>query len=172
MDAFAVALGAGLSGRARGLRAGMRLSFHFGLFQFLMPVLGWLLGSRFADLLAPVDHWIAFGLLAWIGTRMIRDAGRDADLPGGGDPSRGWTLLLLSVATSIDALAVGVTLAMLQVRIWYPSVVIGLVTWLVSGLGHRWGDRLGRRTGETLTVAGGIMLWLVGLRILWEHLAR
>ena len=170
MDAFAVSLGAGTSGLAVGPRAAFRLSFHFGLFQFMMPAIGWFLGVRVAPVIESIDHWIAFGLLAFVGARMIH-AGFD---PEGqtytSDPSRGMTLVMLSVATSIDALAIGLTLAMLQVRIWYPSVVIGVVTGGLSLVGLRLGSRLGARFGKRMEIAGGLILVLIGLRILISHL--
>ncbi len=170
MDAFAVALGAGASGRARGRRAAFRLSFHFGLFQFLMPVIGWLIGTRVAGLIAAFDHWVAFALLAVVGARMVR-AGLDASAEAGaGDPSRGATLIMLSVATSLDALAIGLTLAMLRVDIWYPSAVIGLVAGALSLAGLRLGSRLGARFGKRMEIAGGVVLILVGLHILLSHL--
>jgi len=176
MDAFAVSLSAGASGHASTFRSMFRLSFHFGLFQFLMPVLGWYAGSRVAHLITAVDHWIAFGLLVLVGLRMIRSAGRDPDSipqPGilGIDPSRGLNLIMLSVATSIDALAVGLSLAMLQLDIWYPSVVIGFITALLSLFGLRLGNRLGVRFGQRMEGIGGILLILIGIRILVEHLA-
>ena len=170
MDAFAVSLGAGASGQAVGGRAEFRLSFHFGLFQFLMPVAGWFLGVRIAALLASVDHWIAFGLLVFVGARMIR-SGFDKDGKAyTSDPSRGLTLVLLATATSIDALAIGLSLGMLRVRIWYPSVVIGVVTGGLSLLGIRLGARLGTRFGKPMEIAGGAILSLLGLRILLAHL--
>jgi putative Mn2+ efflux pump MntP len=170
MDAFAVSLAAGTSGQAVGGRAAFRLSFHFGLFQFLMPVIGWFLGVRIAPLMASVDHWIAFGLLVFVGVRMIR-AGFD---PEGQtfttDPSRGLTLVMLAIATSIDALAIGLSLAMLRVKIWYPSVVIGVVTSGLSLLGIRLGTQLGARFGKRMEIVGGAILNLIGLRILLSHL--
>ncbi|MBU0743167.1 manganese efflux pump MntP family protein [bacterium] len=169
MDAFAVSVGAGAAGRARGARATFRLAFHFGLFQFIMPVIGWLAGSTVARRVASVDHWIAFALLAWIGGGMIRAAFR-ADENDRPDPSRGWSLVLLSVATSIDALAVGFSLALLGVRIWQPSVVIGLVAAAFSAVGHRGGDRLGRRFGKRAEFTGGVILAGIGVKILVEHL--
>ena len=176
MDAFAVSVGAGTSGRAPGRRAAFRLAFHFGLFQALMPVLGWWLGMRVAAGLAPVDHWLAFGLLAFIGARMVRGGLAPGDAPRGGDPSRGASLLMLSLATSIDAFAVGLSLAMLRVRIWEPAAVIGVVTALMTWFGHRAGSRLrgalgrGHELGGRLEVAGGVLLILVGLNILVGHL--
>ncbi|MDO8943208.1 MAG: manganese efflux pump MntP family protein [Desulfobacterales bacterium] len=176
MDAFAVSVSAGTSGRAVGRRAAFRLAFHFGLFQALMPVLGWWLGTRVAARLAPVDHWLAFGLLAFIGARMVRAGLAPDGAPRAGDPSRGASLLMLSVATSIDAFAVGLSLAMLQVRIWEPAAVIGVVTALMTWFGHRAGSRLRGAMGQDhalggrLEVAGGILLILVGLNILVGHL--
>jgi len=165
MDAFAVSLSAGASGRARGKRAAFRLSFHFGLFQFMMPVIGWYAGTRLADFVGAVDHWIAFGLLIWVGGRMIRSGFRGSESVAG-DPSRGMTLVALSLATSIDALAVGLSLAMLRVAIWQPSVLIGLITAGLSLIGLRLGDLLGHRFGHRMELAGGVLLVLIGLRIL------
>jgi manganese efflux pump family protein len=170
MDASAVSMAAGASGQAFGGRAAFRLSFHFGLFQFLMPVMGWYLGSTVAPLIAHVDHWIAFGLLAFVGGRMVRSGlSRDeGSVPA--DPSRGLTLVALSVATSIDALAIGLSLAMLGVKIWYPSVVIGLVTAGLSLLGLRVGTRFGTRFGMRMEIAGGVILVAIGGRLLISHL--
>lgn len=170
MDACAVAVGCGASGQARGARAGFRLSFHFGLFQFLMPVVGWMAGMRIGRFVAPWDHWIAFGLLMVVGVRMIR-AGFGPSLESQiADPSRGLTLLMLAVATSIDALAIGLSLAMLRVSIWYPSVVIGIVTFGVSLAGFQFGSALGVKFGKRMEIAGGVILCLIGLRILVAHL--
>ena len=170
MDAFAVALGCGASGQARGARAGFRLSFHFGLFQFMMPVAGWAAGVRIERLVLAWDHWIAFGLLVFVGVRMIR-AGLHPNLESRlGDPSRGFRLVLLAVATSIDAFAIGLSLAMLRVSIWYPSVVIGVVTLGVSMAGFQFGSKLGARFGKRLEIAGGAILLVLGLQILASHL--
>jgi len=169
MDAFAVALGCGASGQARGARAGFRLAFHFGLFQFMMPVAGWAAGVRIERLVSAWDHWIAFGLLVFVGARMIR-AGLNPRLETRpGDPSRGLKLVMLAVATSIDAFAIGLSLAMLRVSIWYPSVVIGVVTLGVSMAGFQFGSKLGARFGKRMEVAGGAILLLIGLRILASH---
>ena len=169
MDAFAVSLGAGATGHARDGRAVFRLSFHFGLFQFLMPVIGWFLGSTIAPYIAAVDHWIAFGLLTFVGGRMIR-AGLDAGQETlANDPSRGLTLVALCVATSIDALAIGLSLAMLGVTIWYPSVVIGVVTGGLSLVGLRLGTRLGTRFGKRMEIVGGLILFGIGVRLVLSH---
>jgi len=170
MDAFAVSLAAGSLEEVRGGRAAFRLSFHFGLFQFLMPVIGWYAGSTVVTFIESVDHWIAFGLLAYVGVRMIRSGMASASPSFRGDPSRGTTLVILSLATSIDALAVGLSLAMIQVSVWYPSAVIGTVTAALSLVGVRMGNRLGERFGKRMGIAGGVILNVIGLRILLDHL--
>src|SRR6056297_488407 len=120
MDAFAVSVAAGTTGLLKK-RAIFRLSFHFGLFQFLMPVIGWYTGSRIAPLVSSVDHWLAFGLLIFVGVRMIIGGIKPPSEKMINDPSRGMTLVMLAVATSIDALAVGFSLAMMEIKIWYPA---------------------------------------------------
>ena len=168
MDACAVSIVAGATLPAVTPRPAFRLSFHFGLFQFLMPVLGWFAGSRISHLVAAVDHWVACGLLAIIGVRMIRSGWRADTSAPVGDPSRGWALVLLSVATSIDAFAIGLSLAMLRVNIWYPSAV---VTAGLSLAGLQIGRRRGNRFGRRMEIVGGCILLLIGLRILIVHLA-
>ncbi len=170
MDAVAVSLAASASNRARGARATFRLSFHFGLFQFLMPVAGWFLGASVARHLGSIDHWVAFGLLTLVGGRMIRAALRGDETHLAADPSRWPTLILLSVATSIDALAVGLTLAMLGSGIWYASFIIGLVTAGLSCLAILLGARVGRAVGRRMEAVGGLALIAIGTRILWQHL--
>ena len=170
MDAFAVALAAGASGRASGARATFRLSFHFGLFQFLMPVLGWFGGSLVASRIASVDHWIAFGLLAYIGGRMVRSGLAAPDDSKTGDPSKGMSLLMLSVATSIDALAVGLSMGMLRVSVWYPAMIIGIVAAAMTLAGIKLGRHLGLRFGQRMEVVGGAVLIGIGLKVLIEHL--
>ncbi|HUU01827.1 MAG TPA: manganese efflux pump MntP family protein [Myxococcota bacterium] len=170
MDAFAVSLAAGASRQAGGTGAAFRLSFHFGLFQFIMPVIGWYAGIGVAGTIAAYDHWVAFGLLALVGIRMIVSGTDSRKNSHSRDPSRGLTLLVLSVATSIDALAVGLSLAMIRVNIWYPSIVIGLVTACLSIVGLRLGGRLGVRFGKRMEIAGGGLLVLIGMRILLAHI--
>lgn len=170
MDAVAVSLAASASNRSRGARALFRLSFHFGLFQFLMPIAGWFIGESVARYISPVDHWIAFGLLSLVGVRMIRAGTAGPDAKPAGDPSRGSTLILLSVATSIDALAVGLTLAMLGSGIWTASLVIGVVTASLSCLAVLVGTRAGQAFGRRMEVVGGLALVAIGTRILWQHL--
>jgi manganese efflux pump family protein len=170
MDAFAVCLGAGTTGHITGPRPVFRLAFHFGLFQALMPILGWLLGSTVQRWIAPFDHWIAFVLLAFVGVRMIR-SGLDADAEAqAADPSRGATLIMLSVATSIDALAVGLSLAVLSVGIIYPAIVIGIVAAAMSLLGIFLGGRLGKAFGKRMEIVGGLILIGIGVRVVISHL--
>ncbi|MFH1907801.1 MAG: manganese efflux pump MntP family protein [Chloroflexota bacterium] len=170
MDAFAVCLGAGTQQQTSGARPTFRLSFHFGLFQFLMPVVGWFAGATIVRYIAAYDHWVAFALLAFVGVRMIRSGLDKNHETHQNDPSRGWSLILLSIAVSIDALAIGLSLALIGVTIWYPAVVIGVVTGLVSWLGLRLGNVLGGKFGKRMEIAGGIMLILIGVRIVVSHL--
>jgi putative Mn2+ efflux pump MntP len=170
MDAFAVSLGIGTSRRASTPRPIFRLSFHFGLFQFLMPILGWLAGSSIADLISAFDHWIALALLAFVGGRMIRSGLGSDGTPSPHDPSRGSTLVMLSIATSIDAFAIGLSLAMLHVAILYPSLVIGVVTAGLSLTGLLIGHKLGEIFGKRMEVLGGAILIGIGLHVLISHL--
>jgi manganese efflux pump family protein len=170
MDAVAVSLAASASNRARGARAMFRLSFHFGLFQALMPLAGWFIGASVAPYIESIDHWVAFALLALVGGRMIRAALGGAGEDLGRDPSRGATLVMLSVATSIDAFAIGLTLAMIGNGIWLASVVIGLVTAGLSTAAGLIGTRVGRTVGARMEVAGGLALIAIGVKILIDHL--
>jgi putative Mn2+ efflux pump MntP len=170
MDAFAVCLGVGSQARTSGPRPVFRLAFHFGLFQFLMPVIGWFAGTTILRYISAYDHWVAFGLLAFVGIRMIRSGIEPKGEEQKNDPSRGWTLVLLAFATSIDALAIGFSLGMIGVTIWYPAVVIGLVTGLISWLGIFLGNRLGQKFGKRMEIIGGIILILMGVRILLTRL--
>jgi putative Mn2+ efflux pump MntP len=167
MDAFAVALGAGVLLHPITGRQLFRLGFHFGLFQGGMPVIGWLAGvglQRFVTVYAP---WLAFGLLTFIGTRMIREAMHDdQETDRRRDPTRGMTMVLLSVATSIDALAVGFSLSLLGVSIWTPALVIGLITAMVTVCGMLLGTRIGTRWGGRVEILGGLVLIGIGLKIL------
>jgi len=168
MDAFAVALGAGVTLQHLTGRRLFRLSFHFGLFQALMPVLGWLAGQTLVQWIAAWDHWIAFALLAFVGGRMIKESFEE-EKADSSDPTRGATMVMLSIATSIDALAVGFSLSLLGVSIWGPAVVIGLVAGALTLVGMLLGDRVGSRWGSRVEILGGLVLIAIGLKILWEH---
>jgi len=170
MDASAVCLAAAAAGFTKDARAIFRLSFHFGLFQFLMPVLGWFAGIYFVARFKAFDHWIAFFLLAFVGIRMIREGMEHLPDAQKNDPSRGMTMVMLSVATSIDALAVGLSLAMLEVNIWYPSIMIGVITAGMSFVAIKIGTKLGAMFGKRMEIFGGIVLILIGARIVFSHL--
>ena len=170
MDAFAVAIVAGLTIERLTHGHVFRLAFHFGLFQFMMPVIGWLAGRMMADYLQAWDHWIAFILLVAVGGKMLWEAGFCEGQRQRKDPTRGLTLILLSVATSIDALAIGVTMAFLGVSIWLPSVIIGLVAGGMTVTGIRFGSRFGKKFSGWAELLGGVVLIGIGLRILVSHL--
>ncbi len=172
LDAFAVSFAASAAGFTKNnRRAVFRLSFHFGLFQFLMPILGWALGMAIEPLIAAFDHWIAFFLLAIVGIRMIRAALHPDVETQQNDPSRGFTLVMLAIATSIDAMAVGLSMAMLNMNVWYPAIVIGIVTGGMSVLAIAGGNRLGSWLGQRAQLVGGIVLIAIGARILIAHLS-
>jgi putative Mn2+ efflux pump MntP len=171
MDAFAVSIASSVVLRGISPRQTFRMSFHFGLFQFLMPVLGWLAGAELVRWVAACDHWVAFGLLSFIGGKMVYESRRRGDEKlSACDPTRGLRLVLLSVATSIDALAVGLSFAMLGISVWYPAVVIGLVAAGMTLVGLRVGARLGARFGRRMEIVGGLVLIAIGISILVDHL--
>ena len=175
MDAFAVAICKGLGMHRINLRHAFVIALFFGGFQALMPLIGFFLGSYLAELVNPIDHWIAFGLLAFIGAKMLWDAFKsDAD-DGQSDSAQEEALdlkelLMLAVATSIDALAVGITFAFLEVNIWIAITVIGLTTFVLSFAGVVVGNRFGARYERPSTIVGGIVLIGIGVKILLEHL--
>ena len=168
MDAFAVSICKGLSVKKLCPRHVLLAGLYFGGFQFLMPVLGWLLGYRFEALITSIDHWIAFGLLALIGGNMIKESFSDAEELS--DDFGVKTMLLLAVATSIDALAVGITFAFLSVRILPAAGLIGVTTFLISAAGIGIGHAFGARFKSGAERLGGVILILIGLKILLEHL--
>jgi putative Mn2+ efflux pump MntP len=170
MDAFAVALGCGLVLERLTARHLFRLGWHFGLFQAMMPVFGWLAGLTVQRWIESYDHWVAFALLAFVGGKMIREAFQDRETRASrDDPTRGMSLIMLSVATSIDALAVGLSLAIVGISVWFPALVIGMVALVMTVLGMLLGRRAGARWGRRVEVAGGVILIGIGLKILWEH---
>ena len=172
MDAFAVAICKGLGMKRLQVRQAAVIALFFGGFQALMPVIGWALGSQLAPIVMPVDHWIAFGLLALIGGKMIWDAFHEEDAEGEAvdAPLDLRELLMLAIATSIDALAVGVTLAFLQVDIVFSVLFIGVTTFVLSFAGVAIGHQFGSRWEKPSTIVGGTVLILSGRKILFEHL--
>lgn len=171
MDAFAVSIVAGLTIEQLTRRQVFRLSFHFGLFQFMMPVLGWLAGQSLAGYISQWDHWVAFALLAVIGGKMLWESRSEKEPENRSDPTLGLMIITLSVATSIDALAVGFSMAFLGISIWIPSVVIGAVAAAMTVIGMRFGSRIGRKGGRWAQVLGGVVLMGIGIRILVLHLS-
>lgn len=175
MDAFAVAVGVSVSLGRVSPRQVFRFGFHFGLFQALMPLLGWAAGNFVGDQIQAWDHWVAFGLLSVIGLKALRDSlrGGPRETQNGPDPTRGVRLVLFSVATSTDALAVGLTLGMLEVQVWYAVALIGLVTATLTVAGMVCGAWLGRRLGvrfeRRVEAAGGLILIGIGAKILIEN---
>lgn len=168
MDAFAVAVACSISLQRVSKRQIFRFGFHFGLFQALMPVIGWNLGRVAVEFVSAWDHWLAFGLLAFVGGKAIYEAirGDEEDEKKTADPTRGWSLVVLSVATSIDALAVGLSLAMLGEAIYQPALVIGLITGTLTTIGMLLGSRVGARFGKGMEILGGVILIGIGLKIL------
>jgi len=172
MDAFAVSVAAGVTLRQVSGRQTFRLSWHFALFQALMPIVGWGAGFKLQELIASFDHWVAFGLLILIGGRMVVGAIRnDVQQIKNTEPTKGWSLIMLSLATSIDALAVGLSLAMLRVSVWLPALVIGLVAGVFTAAGVNLGGYVGRRlpVARYAALIGGVVLLIIGGRILNEH---
>jgi putative Mn2+ efflux pump MntP len=196
MDAFAVSVCSGISIRGLGIFHAVRASLFFGVFQFIMPVAGWFLGKTFSSYIQAVDHWIAFGLLAVIGGKMIWEAGKEAvrasrksraaasgaPEPASREPCGARTadtgadirslkvLLTLAVATSIDALAVGLSFSLLNHGIWGPAALIGGITFAVCLTGFEFGRRIGLMFERGAQMLGGILLIGIGIRILLEHL--
>ena len=172
MDAFAVAIVSGLTLNPLTGRHVFRLAFHFGLFQALMPVIGWAAGTAVYRYIAAADHWVAFCLLAFVGGRMIWGAlHENPEKKALNDPTSGWTLVVLSIATSIDALAVGLSLAMIGSDIIIPAIVIGLVAAAFTVTGMLLGSRIGSLWGRRVEALGGIILVAIGAKIVIEHLS-
>lgn len=174
MDAFAVSVCKGLCMKRLNLRQAALIALFFGGFQALMPLVGWALGTQFERFITPVDHWIAFVLLAIIGGKMLWDAFHEDDVEGAACPADGKLdlreLTMLAIATSIDALAVGITFAFLRVDIAMSVGLIGVTTFVLSIVGVAVGHRFGARYEKPAAIAGGIVLILIGLKILLEHL--
>ena len=172
MDAFAVSICKGLSMKKAGLKEGSICGAWFGGFQALMPVIGFFLGTLFADAIKAFDHWVAFGLLAIIGANMLKEAFSKCDCCEDQDADLSVkTMFVMAVATSIDALAVGISLAMAgNVNIWLAMLLIGVVTFLMCALGVKIGNIFGSRFEKKAQIAGGVILVLLGTKILLEHL--
>ncbi|NOX25495.1 MAG: manganese efflux pump [Deltaproteobacteria bacterium] len=172
VDAFAVALVAGITLPRVTMRHTLRLACYFGIFQAGMNFIGWGLGLSVRSLIGRFDHWIAFALLAIIGGKMIIEALQDKESRAEpGDPTRGRTVVILAVATSIDALAVGLSFAILKVDIWFSALVIGIVAATFTAIGINLGHFVGNssRLGSRIEIIGGLVLIIIGLNILRQH---
>lgn len=175
MDAFAVSVCKGLASKTIDWNRAFVVALSFGVFQAVMPLIGWLLGESVQWLIEPVDHWIACALLAGIGAKMIWDAFHDEDDDDAGAESADAKsflveLLLLSIATSIDAFVVGISFSMAQIPIVEAMVIIGITTFVLCLVGYGVGNRFGARFEKPATIAGGIVLILLGIKIVLEHL--
>lgn len=170
MDAFAVSVCKGLSMKKMSWKKAIIIALYFGIFQALMPVIGYALGIGFEESIKFIDHWIAFGLLAFIGGNMIKESLSKDEDDNQNDDVNFKTMVVLAVATSIDALAVGVTFAFLNVNLIFAISIIGVLTFIISLLGVKIGNVFGDKFEKKAELAGGIILILIGLKILLEHL--
>jgi manganese efflux pump family protein len=170
MDAFAVSIASGMTITNNRRRAGLLTAAAFGGFQMLMPIIGWAVGLSLADIISGFDHWLAFGLLAFIGAKMIYEGTKKEEDHNSPKDLKMKALLILAVATSIDALMVGLSFAFLKTSIVLPIAVIGAVTFGLSLVGFYFGCGLGKVFGHRIEIVGGLVLVAIGLKILLEHL--
>ena len=169
MDAFAVSICKGVSMKKMNWKKAIIIGLYFGGFQMLMPIIGYMLGKGFENVVANIDHWIAFILLAGIGANMIKEAFSD-ESDKVNDNIDVKTMILLAIATSIDALAVGITFAFLKVNLILAISLIGIVAFTLSVIGTKIGNRFGDKYGNKACIVGGVILILMGIKILIEHL--
>ncbi len=169
MDAFAVSICKGLSMKKMNWKKALIVGAYFGIFQALMPIIGFFLGSTFEDLVTHIDHWIAFVLLVAIGGNMLKEAFAN-NSENCNDNVDFKTMSILAIATSIDALAVGITFAFLQANIWVSATIIGIVTFIISIIGVKIGNRFGNKYERRAETVGGFILIFMGIKILLEHL--
>ncbi len=168
MDSFSVSIANGLATKTFKISKALTIALFFGLFQGLMPIFGWLAGEYIADYISAFDHWVAFALLTIIGVKMIYESIRNKPAKF----LRAYTLkviLVLSIATSIDALAVGLSFSFLDVSIFFPAIIIGVITFLLSFFGVYVGGRFGKVLKNRIEILGGLILIVIGLKILLEH---
>ena len=168
MDSFSVSIANGLATKTFKISKALTIALFFGLFQGLMPIFGWLAGEYIADYISAFDHWVAFALLTIIGVKMIYESIRNKPAKF----LRAYTLkviLVLSIATSIDALAVGLSFSFLDISIFFPAIIIGVITFLLSFFGVYVGGRFGKVLKNRIEILGGLILIVIGLKILLEH---
>ena len=171
MDAFAVAISSGFIIKNLKLNGALKIAAFFGSFQAIMPIIGWFAGRAVSRLIAGFDHWVAFGLLVAIGGKMIYESSKLQTAENKIDPLNIFVLFTLAIATSIDALAVGLSLSFLKVAIILPSIVIGVITFFLSFLGVYIGRNLGHFFERKIEFVGGLILIGIGIKILIEHLS-
>ena len=169
VDAFSVAIGIGAANNIKPWQPILRLASSFGAFQFVMPIVGWLAGLTVVGIIANYDHWVAFALLAYVGSKMIWEALKKEEEKETNDQTKGLPLLLLSIATSIDALAVGFSFSVLKEQILFPAVIIGIVCFLMTAVGMIFGKALARIFGKKVGIFGGMVLIVIGVKILIDH---
>jgi putative Mn2+ efflux pump MntP len=170
MDAFAVSITSGITIKSLKINNALKIAAFFGLFQAIMPILGWLAGLSFREIISDVDHWIAFGLLFLIGCKMIYESSKMEIDNNKINPLNLYVLLMLSIATSIDALAIGLTLSFLKVSIILPAIIIGAITFSLSVIGVYFGNKFGHYFERKIEMVGGFILIGIGIKILIEHL--
>ena len=170
MDAFAVSICKGLAMRRMNYKKAIIIAAFFGVFQALMPALGYVLGTTFANKIAAIDHWIAFILLALIGANMIKEALSSDDDECQDDSLRLGDLIMLTIATSIDALAVGITFAFFNVSLLLSVSMIGIITFIICVIGVKVGNVFGEKYKSKAELAGGLILIVMGAKILIDHL--
>lgn len=168
-DCFTVALSGSIAMGSLSLIQGLRTALAFGVFQGLMPVLGWLAGRTIVEYIEAYDHWLALALLTFVGGRMIWESFRSGNKPRNADITRGLTLLLLAVATSIDALAVGLTFAFIEIDIVLATLTIGVVSFVATIIGLLLGKKVGSLFGKRVEIIGGLILIGIGIKIVIEH---
>lgn len=169
MDAFAVSICKGLSMKKMNWKKAFYIALYFGIFQCFMPIIGYILGSAFKNIVENIDHWIAFILLTFIGGNMIKES-TDDEIEKRNDKIDFKTMILLAIATSIDALVVGITFALFKTNIILTVIIIGIVTFILSLIGVKIGNKFGDKFQNKAEFIGGIVLILIGLKILLEHL--
>ena len=170
MDAFAVSITSGITIKNLKITQALKIALFFGIFQAIMPLIGWLSGQTIEDFVTSIDHWIAFSLLTIVGSKMIYESTKIESELKKTNPLNLHTLLLLSIATSIDALAIGISFAFLLVSIITPIMIIGIVTFILSFIGVFIGDLKGHLFEGKIEILGGVILIGIGVKILIEHL--
>jgi putative Mn2+ efflux pump MntP len=172
MDAFAVSVTSGLAIHRLKVENALKIALFFGAFQALMPIVGWLCGYAVREKLAVFDHWIAFILLAAVGIKMLMESRSLGAEASRGDPLNVYLLLMLAIATSIDALAVGLSLSFIKIVVYTPALIIGAITFGVSFAGVYIGNKTGHFFEKKMEVAGGLILIAIGIKIVVEHLVK